>query len=221
MSDPPLTFRELEARRKEIEAKLRSKNDTLSLRMRRSISWGLRGEAEQSRDDLDAAFIFYWIAFNAVYEDAREEHTDKRARERIDEYLARIVLLDRESAIYRKLWEEYEGQVRELLENKYVYEPFWKQRKYWKRSFDDERKRARRALNNGNTRCVLKTVFNRLYVLRNQLVHGGATWGGSVNREQVRGGANILAFLTRCFIGLMLDNPKTEWGAAYYPVVSD
>ena len=33
---------------------------------------------------------------------------------------------------------------------------------------------------------VLSIVLSRIYTLRNQLVHGGATWDSSVNREQLR-----------------------------------
>ena len=51
-------------------------------------------------------------------------------------------------------------------------------------------------------------VFDRLYVLRNQLVHGGATWNSSVNRAQVRDGAAILGFLLPVFVDLMMDNPR-------------
>ena len=55
-------------------------------------------------------------------------------------------------------------------------------------------------------------------MLRNQLVHGGATWNSGVNRDQVRDGAHILAVLVPVFIDLMMDNPQAPWGAPYYPV---
>lgn len=35
---------------------------------------------------------------------------------------------------------------------------------------------------------ILSILFDRLYVLRNQLVHRGATWNSDVNRDQVRDG---------------------------------
>ena len=64
---------------------------------------------------------------------------------------------------------------------------------------------------------VLSILFDRLYVLRNQLVHGGATWNGSVNRAQVGDGARIMAFLVPLFVSLMLENPGEPWGAPRYP----
>ena len=66
---------------------------------------------------------------------------------------------------------------------------------------------------------VLRLVFDRLYVLRNQIVHGGATWNSQVNRDQVRDGAAILAFLMPVFVDVMMDHPHEDWGRSFYPVV--
>ena len=66
---------------------------------------------------------------------------------------------------------------------------------------------------------TLTVVFDRLYVLRNQLVHGGATWNGSVNRDQIRDCVAILADLVPVVIEVMMDNPGALWGEASYPVV--
>ena len=71
------------------------------------------------------------------------------------------------------------------------------------------------------TTAVLKGLFSRLYVLRNQLLHGGATWRSSVNRTQVGDGARIMYFLVPIFIDVMLDNPEEDWGAPRFPVVNE
>ena len=47
------------------------------------------------------------------------------------------------------------------------------------------------ALGVGDSRNHGGFVFDRLYVLRNQLVHGGSTWNSGINRTQVRDGAAI------------------------------
>ena len=69
------------------------------------------------------------------------------------------------------------------------------------------------------TDVVLEIVFDRLYVLRNQLVHGGATWNSQVNRAQVRDGANILGELLPVIVDLMLDHPDSDFGEILYPVL--
>ena len=117
--------------------------------------------------------------------------------------------------------------MRVLLENQYVYGPFWKffngapGYEGWRQRFEDEQRRVRQALGSQDALTVLTILFDRLYVLRNQLVHGGATWNGSVNRSQVRDGAVLIAFLAPQFISLMLGFPTEEWGPAYYPVVQE
>ena len=45
----------------------RHPQDDLNLRLRRALSWLGRAENEYKGRDFDAAFIFYWVAFNAAY----------------------------------------------------------------------------------------------------------------------------------------------------------
>jgi hypothetical protein len=112
-----------------------------------------------------------------------------------------------------------------FLDNRYVFQPFWNfhnglpGNKDWQERFDKSIRRTQTALSDKDTKAILVTLFDRLYVLRNQLVHGGATWNSSVNRSQVRDGASILSFLVPVFINLMMDHPEVKWGAPYYPLV--
>ena len=65
-------------------------------------------------------------------------------------------------------------------------------------------------------------LFDRLYVLRNQLQHGGSTQAGSsLNRRQVEAGAAVMARLIPTFIGVIIDNPDADWGRPYFPPVFD
>ena len=89
----------------------------------------------------------------------------------------------------------------------------------WLSSFAKGKKTAQQALAGGRTPVLLGVVFNRLYTLRNQLIHGGATWNGKVNRKQLHDCAQLLSKLVPVIIGLMLDHPETLWGTACYPVV--
>jgi len=66
---------------------------------------------------------------------------------------------------------------------------------------------------------VLSIVLDRLYVLRNQLVHGGATWQSAANRRQVRDGAQILTSLLPIVIDLMMADDAPDFGGIAYPVV--
>ena len=196
--------------------------DKLRLRMRRALSWLER--AEKEKDDHDAAFIFYWIAFNAAYATNRRQDPDTVERANFSEYFDSVLGLDCDGTIYDAIYQRFSGPVRVLLDNQYVFQPFWDHHsglghENWEHQFSERRREAMKALLDKDTRFVLNAVFDRLYVLRNQLVHGGATWNGSVNRDQVRDGARIMAFLVPLFIDLMMDNPQVDWGPPNYPVV--
>lgn len=195
----------------------------LSLRVHRALSWLDR--ASQSSDDADAQFIFLWIAFNAAYAEDLGQVTPDASRNLFRAYFEKLIPLDQDRRIYNALWTRFSGPIRLLLDNKFVYHRFWSHHNGvpghddWEQKFSIARQQAQSALISQNTLIVLTTLFDRLYVLRNQLMHGGATWNSNVNRAQVRDGAAILAFLIPLFIDLMMDNPNLPWGKPNYPVI--
>ncbi|MGC8537280.1 MAG: hypothetical protein ACP5QR_17495 [Rhizomicrobium sp.] len=198
--------------------------ENLSLRVHRALSWLDR--AEKSSDDADAQFIFLWIAFNAAYAEDLGQVTADAARSLFRAYFGKLLPLDKKRRIYDALWDRFSGPIRLLLDNKFIYHRFWSHHNQvpghedWEQRFATARQRALEALAKQNTLDVLTTLFDRLYVLRNQIMHGGATWNSTINRAQVRDGAAILAFLLPLFIDLMMDNPDLQWGKPHYPVVA-
>ena len=188
----PFDYPSLKARARRIE----DRHPAIALRVHRAVSW--LGRAERCGDDDDARFIFLWIALNAAYSDEiQRESTPEQTV--LDRFLKRLVELDRENLLYELVWSKFPGPFRMLLENRYVFQPFWDYRngkideRQWQRSFAGARKKAHLALRDrSRTDTVLAIVLARLYTLRNQLIHGGATWHSSVNRDQVRDGTDIL-----------------------------
>ena len=199
-------------------------DDSLGLRVHRSISWIER--AEQESDDADAAFVFFWIAFNSAYAKDIQESPDIGEKTRFGEYFQRLVDLDADHRIYDAIWNTFAGPIRVLLDNQYVFQSFWNLVNAlpgydgWENGFEMNKRGARRALANSDAGTVLSILFDRLYVLRNQIMHGGATWGSSVNRDQVRDGARIVSYLVPLFIDVMMNNRSHDWGPPYYPIVS-
>ena len=105
----------------------------LGLRVHRALSWLNR--AEQC-DDPDGEFIFLWIAFNAAY--ANEIVDGERAPEQqaFARFLGKLVDLDTDDILYQLIWTEFSGPIRLLLDNQYVFEPFWDyQRGAWQKDF--------------------------------------------------------------------------------------
>jgi hypothetical protein len=198
--------------------------ETMGLRVHRSISW--IGRAEQAGDDHDASFLFYWIAFNASYADENAlQGIAIGERGTFEGFFTKLVELDASEQIYNAIWQRFSGPIRTLMQNRYVFNPFWQFHngvggyEDWEVRFRASASSFAQALQSADTARVLSFVFDRLYVLRNQLIHGGATWGSSVNRAQVSDGAKILGFLTPVFIDIMMENPNKEWGQPFYPVI--
>ena len=200
----------------------------LTLRVHRALSWLRRAEDEE--DDLDVRFILLWIGFNAAYAGDLDRALDGdgkagHERERFDQFFAALVEMDEGNRIYDVIWERFSQEIRLLMDNKYVFAPFWKHQSGefggagWEVSFASAKHAANRALAEKNTAVVLSILFDRLYVLRNQLIHGGATWSSGANRSQVRDGASLLGCLLPVFIDLMMDNPGRDWSMPNYPVV--
>ena len=197
--------------------------ERLGLRVHRALSWVKRAEAEA--DDPDAGFIFYWIAFNAAYAQDRPRSVDSTERNHFSDFFDTILSLDSGHTIYDAIWDRFSDSIRVLLDNQFVFQPFWNHHAgrghgNWEDVFEGSKRRVRVALAARDTSVILSTLFDRLYVLRIQLMHGGASWGSSVNRDQVRDGARILAFLVPLFVELMMSRPDIDWGPPDYPVVN-
>lgn len=195
----------------------------LSLRTHRALSWLSR--AEREHEDDDARFLFLWIAFNAAYANDFHDRKSLTERKMLLHFLGRLVEMDRERLLYQIVWNEFPNSIRLLLQNRYVFQPFWDfhagliEEADWRAAFDRSRKSASRALGRTDTKRVLAEVFDRLYTLRNQIVHGGATWNSSVNRAQLKDAAGILGQLVPTIIHVMMENPHQLWGDPCYPVV--
>jgi len=194
----------------------------LALRVHRALSWLNR--AEQA-EDVDGRFIFLWIAFNAAYATDIDEQHRLSEQESFKAFLQKLCVLDTEHLIEKLVWSEFPGSIRALLDNPYVFQSFWDFQNgkiteaTWEERLRSGKRNAQLALANRDTAKVLGVMFNRIYTLRNQVMHGGATWEGSVNRSQLRDCSSLLGKLVPLIILLMLDNPDTLWGDACYPVV--
>lgn len=210
---------------KQKQRELREKfPEAFGLRIHRAISWVKR--AELCENDADGKFIFLWIAFNAIYADEKEFHRISIGdRESFRTYFSKIVKLDPDNLIYNEIWSRFSGPVRTLMENQFVYNPFWQHHNSipgnanWAEQLEKSIVAFRNAFEKGDTVRVLEFIFDRLYVLRNQLVHGGSTWNSEVNRSQVGDAAQVAMFLIPAFINIMMEHPDGDWGNPFYPVV--
>ena len=168
----------------------------LGLRVRRATSWLSRAEAEM-----------------------RDEPGDPDAAQR---FFVKVCRLDRDRVVYDAIWSRFSGPIRLLLDNPYVYTRYWMDRNKpggggWQARFAARKERTHHALARQDTYAILCELFERLYVLRNQLVHGGATWNSRANRDQVKDGQAILATLVPHFLAIMIANHEADWGRPHFP----
>ena len=197
--------------------------DEFSIRIHRSLSW--IGRAEKKDEDIDARFIFYWIAFNSAYSAIQTSQYFDTERRIYKDFFEKILKYDKNEHVYNSIWKEFSGSVRSLLNNQYIFGPFWNFQNGhegfddWEVKFNESKSIALKALQNKNTLMILEILFDRLYTLRNQILHGGATWNSKVNRSQVQDGQSIIGFLIPNFLQIMMDNQNENWGKLVFPVV--
>ena len=197
-------------------------NESMRLRIHRAISWL---EPADNFDEIDAKFLFLWISFNAMY---AEINFEREPEYKIQKgYFEKLVEFDSHSKIYHAVWNQFSGPIRLLLDNKYVFHAFWdfqngvEDSADWEERFKLSKRQINRAMGTKDTVKILTTLFSRLYVLRNQLIHGAATWNSSTNRTQLKDGVAILTYLLPVFIDIMMENYDQNWGKPLYPVIAD
>ncbi|SHH97310.1 HEPN domain-containing protein [Ferrimonas marina] len=197
--------------------------EALSVRVHRALSWLQR--AELCEQDEDAEFLFLWIAFNAAYaNDIRSEHPPEAKA--FADFLYQLQRFDRDKQLEALVWQQFSGPIRVLLDNPYVFQPFWECQKQpgctdgWKWSFDKAQTRVSRALSQRDTVKILRVVFSRIYTLRNQLTHGGATWQGKLNREAIRDSVALMRAFVPVMLSIMMASPNQDWGQLHYPVLA-
>lgn len=195
----------------------------VNLRVHRALSWLDR--AEQAKGDQDAEYIFLWIAFNAAYANEIDNHQRFTEQETFRHFIDRLCQLDKDNLLSDLVWKEFTSSIRVLLSNQYVFQPFWdfqnqkKTETEWQDDFKAANAFAHKALGQKNTSSVLSVIFSRLYTLRNQTMHGGATWNSAVNRDQMRDAVALLSKFVPSIIKIMMDNANEFWGEPCYPVV--
>ena len=210
------------------------------IRIQRALSWLVR-DMELQLSDPDVSFILHWIAFESIY------GTDQVMRKRkgstvvvstvneIMEFLVKLEQLDtdrqRLSEAILRVWKD----VIALFKNPFINPMSWTNYykgttkagpkhnpfKYQKITLLSKDKLADPIQLN----MFLKNMFQRLYLLRNQLFHGNATYKGNeyhARSEQIHSGAKVLQALIPMLLLIMidsmeLDNEQDHWGLIPYP----
>ena len=217
--DQDLSHNTLKTRHREVRD---SMPQNLSLRIHRALSWL---NCAEHMEDADSKFIFLWIALNAAYANEFPDRNKFSEQKVLNNFLKILLEVDDEKMLNKIVWQEFPNSIRLLIDNQHVFQPFWDYQNQrigeeeWRSAFIRSKESANRALGRMDTKKVLRIIFGRLYVLRNQLIHGGATWKSSVNRGQIRDGANIMFQIVPAMIFIMMEKEPSLVGDPCYPVI--
>lgn len=197
----------------------------ITVRLTRADTWWRRGEEMRATGDLDLAFVLYWTAFNAAYaQDVTTEFADKKKTDStvFGQFLRTLVTLDTGGTIHDAMAGPLWRYIEPVLDNKYLFSPFWHfvnevpSSEDWESRLNGLNKTARKALWRRKTKRTLTILFQRLYTLRNQLMHGGARWQSPRNRDSVENAVPIMRHLVPIFLDIIRSHPKRDWGQPYY-----
>ena len=193
--------------------------EEIRTRIHRGISW-LKCANTCYQDD-DQFYIFSWIAFNAMYGAMDTDASTERDQHKT--FFKNIIACDFEKKVCNILCDNLKPKIMILVKNKYIYAPFWyneqglEDYENWQEGFKKSKKDIQAALLGKTSPIfILSVIFDRMYVLRNQILHGAATYQGNINRPQIKSARILIQALLPIFIEIVLTNEDTNWGQINY-----
>lgn len=194
-----------------------------NLRMQRGLSW-LR-KAKELDDDADLRFVSLWIAFNAIYVENLQDVFDED-QQHLRQFLLRLYQLDQEHRIEHCVWERCSQAITDWSNNPYVYQKLWDfqnqniDEQSWKVHFQADQQRVQHAVAHRNTVELLLIIFDRLFTLHNQVMHGGSTCNSVLMRKHLNTASQILMTLLSRFMLVLLEHGQAlDWKKPFYPVI--
>ena len=218
----------------------------LRIRLERARSWFSMAEAlsnpstcltktENTKDEIVTTqvreherFIFYWIAFNCLYGRRYYDGSKVDQETDIQKFLKKVKLIgqfDRENngAILAHSISRCRAFGRKLVLDRFLDDRYWQKRKKISELVHDSEEKWREVERELDTRkdsrLFLELVFDRLRVLRNQIMHGCASYGPqSKGYKSLLFGVRFLEIMMPAF--LMLAEKYGEsvtWEKAPYP----
>jgi hypothetical protein len=217
----PLTVRDLRRRWKPAKERLSGTHPShpTAIRVHRAFSWLARAEQIASPDDLDLALICRWVAFNSLYgqwnERTREPMPDRDCWRR---FLDRVLALDKQQQVSKALI-QHKPLAMALLDDEYLSGFFWQE------PSSSRAGKSKRAKYDAQTWflerrwiMLLDHLIERIYLMRCQLMHGAATFGGKLNRDSLRRSSIMLGQLIENTLLVIVDHGADEdWGTMCYP----
>lgn len=190
---------------------LREDHQQFGIRVWRGLSWLERAE-EMGADDLEGRFVSTWIAFNALYGRLDDNNRPWGDRESQGAFLAQIWRLDHRGRLSRVMHKR-QLQILKLIENKFLTIRFWEHGESASHQVKKELRKALACFGTPKMLFVVRLLFERLYVMRNQMLHGASTKGSKLNRRMLQSSGTTLLELLPLMLTIMIkDGVEEDWG---------
>lgn len=188
--------------------------EAAALRLYRARSWlrKSRKAGSNTPPDLDAQFIFLWIAFNSLYGRRRRRDTSSgsqmsRGASELGDFKGFLEAIERVSgsqvaALLRR--SPLAGSAAKVLDNPFLDLDCWDR---WETDgIRDRQQRLAIPRRSYGGQPLPVPVFRQLYVLRNQLLHGAASDAGRRNRESLKSAILVLDAVVDALISLVAEH---------------
>jgi hypothetical protein len=188
------------------------------IRVHRCLSW-LDRAVEFPEAELEARFLFLWIALNSLYSrwDAGKNAPDGDSAAR-SAFLDRICRMD--AGRVAVVLHGNHGLLKRVLGDPYLSQIFW-------RNPDDPKSKGRATEDVHRLDChlkrreyatVLKQALDRVFVLRGQIVHGASTRGSRLNRAGLKYGTQLLGHVVPAIVHIVIERCcGDDWSELCYP----
>ena len=195
-------------------------------RLQRADSW-IQAASDLQPERMHEAFIFLYIAFNCLYGRRKYEGDEAQIEEDLDAFFSKILAMHRRDAeeggtILRTALAACHQDGAVLIRDRFLVNRYWRGTQppaMLQTKLNKEALGALEALADGDHREFLSLVFRRISVLRNQVMHGCATYGArSYGRAALAKALRVLRVLIPAFYQLVRQyGHDLAWDPIPYP----
>ncbi|MCX5658366.1 MAG: HEPN domain-containing protein [Planctomycetota bacterium] len=191
------------------------------IRVHRALSWYKRA-VEFPPEHAEARFLYLWIAFNSLYsrwdpqKNAPAHDHDARS-----DFVRRLVDADPNGVLPAAL-NQHRPLVKKILGNAFISPIFWRNPHNSKAHghATEDANYLEKNYREHNHLKLLGQTFDRLYVLRGQIVHGASSGGSSLNRTTLRHCQVLLEQVMPVVLHVAIEHGcHDDWPELCYPPV--
>lgn len=213
---------ELRIRFKVISKETEQRFQNYQIRVHRALSWWERARELDAAEHPDGRLLYGWIAFNSLYgiwDDM--SGGPAKDRETWQQFVSRAFDWDVDGLLAKQLT-QYREPILKLLENKFLDMQFWRRREARPNSGRGRYSRGPSLFVERRWCELLILTWDRIYVLRGQIVHGAATRGSRLNRDTLCSAVELLEAFLAPILHLTIEHgAHDDWPSLCYPPIEE